>query len=236
MSTKGESKRTKTRSMPKQIHVSRKETYWTIRGKTGPHSKDNSMPLGIIIRNFTKNASTLREVKAILKRGEVKVNGVIRDDHQFSVGLFDVVAIEKQKTSYRLLFDSKERLVLKKLEKESKEKICKVASKIMTKKGIQITTNDGRVYYGIKANVEDSVKIKLPEGKVEEVIEFKEGAMAYITKGAHCAETAIVKGIVKGTARRAKLVNLANVKEEFETVAKNVFIIGKGKSAVVELV
>jgi small subunit ribosomal protein S4e len=235
MSNKGESKQTKSRSMPKQIHVSKKETYWIIHTKSGPHSKSTSMPLGLIVRNFAKIATTLREAKAVLNHGEIKVNGVIRKDHQFPVGLFDVVAIEKQKLFFRVLLDDKERLILKAIDKESKEKVSKVTNKIMTKNGVQITTNDGRTYFGVKANVEDSLKLKLPDGKVEEIIKFEEGAAAYVTKGAHASETATVKGIISGTARRRKLVKLANKNEEFETIAENVFIIGKGKSAMQEM-
>lgn len=235
MSNKGESKQTKSRSMPKQIHVSKKETYWTIHTKSGPHNKGTSIPLGLIVRNFAQIATTLRETKLVLKNGEVKVNGVIRKSHQFPVGLFDVVSIDKQKLHYRVLLDGKERILLKTIEKESKEKVSKVTGKILTPKGIQITTNDGRIYFGVKANVGDSLKVAIPAGKVEEVIEFKEGATAYVTKGAHCSETATVKGIVEGTARREKLVKLANGKEEFETIAGNVFLIGKGKSAMAEM-
>lgn len=235
MSTKGESKQTKARSMPKQISVSKKEEYWTIHAKAGPHTKNASLPLGIIVRNFLGIATTLREAKGMLKIGEVKVNGVVRKSHQFPVGLFDSISIDKQKLHLRVLLDNKERLVLKNIEKETKEKISKVTSKIMTGKGIQITTNDGRTYMGIKANVDDSLKISIPEGKVIEVIEFKEGAVGYVTKGAHCAQTATINAIVQGTARREKLVKLANKKEEFETIAGNVFIIGKGKSAMAEL-
>ncbi len=235
MSTKGESKRSKAISMPKQINMGRKGNYWTIRAKSGPHNKETAMALGLIIRDFAKVATTLKEAKEILNNGEVKVNGIVRNEHQFPVGLFDIVSIEKQKLFFRIMLDDKERLLVKLLDKNSMEKISKVSSKIMTSDGIQITTNDGRVYTGIKANVGDSLKIKLPEGKVEEVLEFKDGSTAYLTKGAHCSELATVKGIIEGTARRAKLVKLSNGKEDFETIAENVFIIGKNKAALAEM-
>lgn len=236
MSTKGQSRQTKARSMPKQINVSKKETYWVITTKAGPHAKKAAMPLGLIVRNFAKIATTLRETKTLMHKGEIKVNGVVRKSHQFPVGLFDTVTVEKQKLNFRVLLDSKERIVLKELDKESKEKVSKVTSKIMTSKGIQITTNDGRTYLGVKADVEDSVKLKLPEGKVEEVIPFAQGSVAYVTKGAHCAQTATVKEIIEGNARRRRLVKLSNGKEEFETIAENVFIIGKKeKSAMAEV-
>lgn len=235
MSKKGESKRAKAISVPRSIHIGRKDNFWTIRTRAGPHNKETSMPLGLIVRDFAKVAVTLKEAKHILNNGEVKVNGVVRRDHQFPAGLFDIVALEKQKLFFRVLFDTKGRLIAKPVEKESKEKVSKVTSKVMTSKGIQLTTNDGRTFTGIEANVGDSLKLLLPEGKAGEVMKFAAGALAYVTKGAHCSKTAVIKQIVPGTARRAKLVKLAMGKEEFETIAENVFVIGKEKPAMADI-
>jgi small subunit ribosomal protein S4e len=235
MSRKGENKKAKAISVPRAVHISRKEKFWTIKTKAGPHNKEGSIPLGLIVRDISKLAQTLREAKHILNTGEVKVNGVLRRDHQFPVGLFDVVAIEKQKVFYRVLLDSKGRLIAKPIEKESKEKLCKVTNKVMTSKGIQVTTNDARTFMGINASIGDSIVVKLPEGKAGEVIKFEEGSLAYLTKGAHCAQKATIKQIVSGTARKAKLVKLSAGKEEFETIADNVFIIGKGKSVMSDI-
>jgi small subunit ribosomal protein S4e len=232
MSSKGENKKAKAVSAPKSVRIHRKEGFWTIRTKAGPHNKSASIALGIILRDFAGITSTLKETKHVLQKGEVKVNGVVRKNHQFPAGLFDVVAVEKQKLFFRVMLDSKGRLIANPLEKESKEKISKVINKTMTSKGVQLTTNDGRTYYGVKANIGDSLKIGMPQGKIEEVLEFKEGALAYITKGAHCSSTATIKAIVPGTARKDKLVKFTIGKQELETVAGSIFVIGKGKPAV----
>lgn len=232
MGKKGQDKRTKTWNMSKVVNTSRKETAWTITPKPGPHTKETSVALGIVIRNYTKIVKTMNEAKKILTNEEVKVNGVIRKEHQFPVGLFDVISIPKQKLFYRMIFDEKGRLVLATIENEPKIKISKVIKKVMTKKGLQLTTNDSRTFIGVKANVGDALKITLPEGKVSEVIEFKEGNLAYITKGAHCSQTAKIVALVKGTERKEELVKLQKGKEEFETILKNVYIIGKDKAEV----
>jgi len=229
MSSKGENKKAKAISMPRIVGVSKKNNYWTVKTKAGPHKKETSVPLGIVVRNYSGIVKTMKEAKHILNNNEVKVNGVVRTAHQFPVGLFDVVAIEKQKLFYRMLLDTKERLIVKQIDKESKDKVSKITNKVMTTKGIQITTDDGRTYYGVKANVKDSVKLALPEGKVIEVLEFKSGACVYITKGAHCSEIATIKEIVSATQRRDLLVKLSDGKKEFETTAKNVIVVGKNK-------
>jgi small subunit ribosomal protein S4e len=230
MSRKGENKKSKAISAPKAVHINRKDNFWSIRTKAGPHTKETSMPLGLVIRDFAKVVSTLKEAKHALQKGEVKVNGKVRRDHQLPVGLFDVVSIEKQKVFLRVVYDAKGRLTVKLSDKDLKEKVSRVVKKVMNSKGVQITTNDGRTFLGIKANVGDSVKLKLPEGKAESVLEYKAGAVAYVTKGAHSAQIATIKEIVEGTARRAQLVKLVSGKTEFETVAENVFVIGKTKS------
>ena len=232
MSSKGENKKAKAISMPRTVHLSRKENFWTVRTKAGPFNKETSVALGIVIRDFAKVAKTMKEVKHLLSKSEVKVNGVVRTDHQFPIGLFDVIAVTKQKLFFRVVLDDKQRLIIKSMDAESKEKISKVTNKVMTTKGIQLTTNDGRTYYGVKANVGDSLKIKLPEGKVESVLEFKDGMIAYLTKGANCSKVATIKEIVPATQRRDKLVKLAEGKEEFETTAVNVVVVGKAKAEI----
>ncbi|MFA6268663.1 MAG: 30S ribosomal protein S4e [archaeon] len=229
MSKKGQNKKAKAISMPKTINVSKKNNFWTVQTKAGPYSKMTSVPLGIVVRNYIGIASTLKEAKKMLNESEVKVNGVVRLDHQFPVGLFDVIAIEKQKLFFRVMLDEKGRLIIKPIEKESKEKVSKITNKTMTSKGIQLTTNDGRTYIGTKANVGDSVKLLLPEGKIESVIELKTGATVYVTNGAHCSQIATITEIVLGTQRRDELVKLSKGKENFETILANVIAIGKSK-------
>lgn len=232
MSRKGQNKKMKTISMPKAINTSRKETAWTVNTSAGPHTRETSVALGIVIRNYTGIVNTMKEAKKILNNGEVKVNGVVRKEHQFPIGLFDVISMAKQKIFFRMVFDAKGRLVLKSIDSDAKEKLSKVTGKVMTSKGLQITTDDARTYLGVKAKVGDSLKVSLPSGKVTEVIEFKEGAVAYVTKGAHCSETAKIAGIVEGTEKKAKLVKLASGKETFETTAKNIHVVGKDKPEV----
>jgi len=229
MSRKGQNKKTKTISMPKAVNTSRKETSWTVNTKAGPHTKETSVALGIVIRNYTGIVATMKEAKKILNNGEVKVNGIIRKEHQFPIGLFDVVTMAKQKLFFRMVFDTKGRLVLKAIDAEAREKMSKVTGKVMMSKGIQITTDDARTFIGVKANVGDSLKIALPAGNVVEVVAFKENAQAYITKGAHCAETAKIVEIVQGTEKKEKLVKLASGKDVFETTAKNIHVVGKDK-------
>ncbi len=235
MSNKGEKKKIKALNAPKAVKLKRKEQAWTIRTRAGAHKLNDSVSLGMVLRNYLGLAGTMREAKTILLAGDIKINGRIRKDYRLGVGLFDTISIEKQKKNYRVIFDKKRRIQLKELEKNSNEKISKVVSKKATRKGVQITTNDGRIFINDKAKVGDSLKIKDPEGKIEEILEMKEGALAYITKGTHCSEKGKIKEIVKGTAKREKLVKIIQDENEFETIAENIMVIGEKEEAIGDL-
>ena len=151
MSKKGGQLKTKALTAPKAVRIKRKENVWTVRTQPGAHKRVDSVALGVLLRDIAKLAESISEVKRILNNGEVKVNGVIRKDYRFSVGLFDVVEIEKQKLCFRVLFDTKRRIIIKEMKKPSKEKLCKVSYKRMTKKGVMLTTNDGKIFMNDKA-------------------------------------------------------------------------------------
>ena len=235
MSSKGEKKKSKALSVPKSVHIHRKENVWSVKTKAGPHKKDAAVPLGIVLRDFIGIARNIKEATIMMDQGSVKVDGVIRKDHQFSIGLFDIISIEAQEKAYRVLIDKRGRLFVKEMEKESNEKLCKVAKKKMVSKGIQITTNDGRVFLGTDAKVGDSLKVKVPSNKVESVIPMKNGAFVYITSGSHSGEKAQVLEIISGTPNRDRMVKLKTEDREFETIAENVFVIGDKTVEIEEL-
>ena len=64
---------------------------------------------------------------------------------------------------------------------------------------------------------------------------MKEGALVYVTKGSHCAQTGNIVEIVPGTARRKKLVRMENKENKFETTAENVIVIGDKAAAIADL-
>ena len=235
MAKKGEAKKLKALNAPKTAKISRKESTWTVNTNKGPHKKNDSVALLLILRNIIKIGENSKEVQKILNAGEVKVNEKIVKDYSLPIGLLDVVTIDAQKLSFRILFDKKRRVVLKELKEASNEKIVKVTNKVATKKGIILGTNDGRTIKSDKAKVGDSLKISLPEGKVEKVLELKKGALVYITKGAHCSSTGKITEIIQGSISREKLVRIEIEGKEYETIEKNTMVIGDNKAELAEL-
>jgi ribosomal protein S4E len=227
MSHKGENKKQKAISSSTTVGIKRKQFVWTVRVKAGAYKSTECIALGIIVRDLLKVASVMREAKKIIKLGHIKVNGVAKRDHQCGVGLFDVISVPEQKLNYRVWVDTKGRFVLKELEKEGKDKLCKVTS-IKTIKGGKIlaVTNDGRVFVNSGAKVGDTIHITFPDGKLKEIFRFEKGASALILKGEHASEIAKVNEVISATQRREKLVKLTGKNGDFETVFTNIFIVG----------
>jgi small subunit ribosomal protein S4e len=230
MSNKGEKKNWKALSAPKSVGIKRKQNVWTVKTKAGTHKKEDSVALGIVLRDLIGIAGDMREARDLLKQKEVEVNGIVRKKHYFGVGLFDIIELKNQKEKYRIVYDRKRKLIVNKIEDKDNEMIVRINYKRQTKKGIQITTSNGNTYLGQEGNVGDSIKIK--NGKIEKVLKLKQGAIVYIKKGLHCAEKGKIKEITKGSVRRDKLVKIEGKDHEFETIAENVIIIGENKEEI----
>lgn len=82
------------------------------RPSTGPHKLRDSLPLVVLLRNRLKYALTYKEAMMILKQRQVLVDGRARTDLTFPAGFMDVVSIPKTDENFRLLYDTKVRVVL----------------------------------------------------------------------------------------------------------------------------
>lgn len=235
MGSRGESKAQKTVSVQKVRFLKRKKHVWTIKNRTGPHSKKSSVPLGFLVRNMLGLAQTRKETKLILNSGEVRVNGTKRIDLNFPLGLFDVVEFPKTKKMHRIVLDEKGRITSAEMKSGALlEKVSKVLKKHVSKKGfVKLTTSDGFVLSEEKTsvNVSDSVKISLPGKKILENFSFSDGQIAVIIGGKHAGETGKIKEVIPGSMHKPKLVKLESKKGEFSTLEKYVCIVGDAKTA-----
>ena len=233
MAKKGEDKKQKRLSAEKIRDLHRKEYKWTIKSIAGPYSKKSSVPLGFVIRDLLGLSKNLKEAKFVLNSGAVKVNSVVRRDYRFPVGLFDLITLEGKKPHFRVLLDRKGKITVKEMPgKEKPTKLSKVVGKKAVKGGfIQIETNDALAIREKKTtlNVGDSIKIELPTKKVIESYELKKGNFAYVTGGVHGGTLAKIKKITKRGMNKPKLITLESGKESFQTIDRNVFVLGEKK-------
>ncbi len=235
MARKGEKKGEKRLTASKAVKLLRKERTWTIRSKPGPHNRQNSIPLGFVVRDLLHLAKTRREAKYILNQGLVEVDAKVAKDARFPVGLFDLIAIKREGKTFRVLFNKKGQLVLQEEKKQEKEKLCKVVAKNAAKKGlIQLQTNDGRTFREKKTDVKvgDSLLVKLPEQKIAKHFSLAEGNRVLVTGGHNIGSLGSVKKITAGTMRRPKLITVQGETKAFQTTEKNVFVVGEKKPAI----
>ncbi len=236
MANRGERKRQKSISAPKVRGFPRKEDTFTPKSKPGPHTKWTSVPASFALRQILQLTMNKKETRKVLADGGFKVNGVVRRKLSFPVGLFDVVELAALRKKCRFFFDGKGRLVAKEIDnKGGNFKVSKIVGKRIAKGGrMMATTDDG---YSIelgkeKVNVDDSVKISLPEKKILEVYPMGKGTTAFIVAGTHAGKTVKVEGVTRGSLKTHTVVAFEDRGEHYQTVIDNVFIVGKGKAEI----
>src|SRR5919202_4943388 len=93
MGKKGGDTRVKRQISPNFWAIKRKESQFVIKVRPGPHPKSRAYPLGMVLRDLLNVADTAHEADRILKLDNVKVDGIVRRDSNYSVGLMDVLEL-----------------------------------------------------------------------------------------------------------------------------------------------
>lgn len=138
---------------------------YATRASAGPHKRKECIPLTVLLRNRLRYAISRQESIKIVKdkEGLIKVDGKIRRDPRFPLGIMDVVTIERTGEFFRILYDVKGRYQAHKIDaKEASFKLCSVKRKAMgANKVPYIVTHDGRTLRFPHPDIKkhDSVKV-----------------------------------------------------------------------------
>lgn len=217
-------------SAPKTYKIPRKVSKWVVKPSPGPHNK-GAIPLLVLVRDFLELADTGREARRIISSGEILVDGIVRKDYKFPVGLFDVVTIPKLEKSYRILFDEKGRYIPKEVE-DADLKLYKITNKTLVRGGkVQLNLFDGTNILGSNEyKTKDSILLRIPEKEVVDHLKFEEGALVMITGGTHAGEIGRIKSykIVRSSA--PNLVTVEGEERDITTIEDYVFVVGKKDS------
>ncbi len=100
---------------PRTWPITRKTSKWVVKPTPGAHSEERGMPLVVVLRDLLHLADRSKEIKQILQEGKVLVDGRIRKDHRFIVGMFDTVSIPAINASYRVMIGDNGRFKLVRL-------------------------------------------------------------------------------------------------------------------------
>jgi len=224
------SKKLKRQMAPLFWGITRKDKRFVITVKPGSHAKGYSIPTAVFLRDTLKIVTSLREAKASIYSGKVKIDGVVRKSLHHSIGLMDVVELENVPDVYRLV--PTEGKILKPIkinESEKSKKIVRVTSKSTINKGkMQIGFHDGRsIISDTKVNVGDSCLIQVPDVKIIEVIKLETGVNGLVTRGINSGQTGKIEAIENGTFILPKRVILTLGERKIEIPADIIMPIGK---------
>jgi small subunit ribosomal protein S4e len=229
------SKHLKRLNAPRTLRLHRKEEKWTIKPIPGPHPLDKSISLGMLVRDYLSLCDTYRESKRIISNGEILVDGIKRKNHKFPCGFMDVITILKLKENFRILFDKKGKLTIIPISsKDAEIKLCRIENKTIVKgKLIQLNLHDGNNQLIKKDEYKtgDVLNISLKDKKISDVYKFIKGNVSMIIGGSHIGQIANIQDIEIISSSKANITKMKG-NQEFLTISKYVFPIGKNKPAI----
>ena len=100
----------------------------------------------VFLRNRLKYALNGREVTQIVMQRLIKVDGKVRTDATYPAGFMDVISIDKTGEHFRLIYDTKGRFAVHRIESaEGEYKLGKVKRVQLGRGGIPfLVTHDAR--------------------------------------------------------------------------------------------
>lgn len=189
----------------------------------------------------------------IIARKLVHVDNKVRTDLNYPAGFQDVISIPRTDEQFRLLYDTKGRFVLHRIQKdEANWKLCRVVKVLRGSKasigrvpGVAgqagaipfLVTHDGRTirFADPAVKVHDTVKIDLTTGKQIGHIPLAVGNLVMVTKGANIGRV----GTLVNRERHPGSFDVVHIRDRrghvFATRLTNIFTIGEGTTSQITL-
>lgn len=214
---------------PRKWPIARKTSKWVAKPSPGPHSEENGMPLVVVLRDILGVADKAKEIKQILHEGSVLVDGHVRKDHRFPVGMFDIISIPKINANYRVMIDTNSKKLKLVPVKDASTKLLKIVNKTMVPGGkIQLNFHDGTTMLASNDyHTKDSLIVKIPEKTIEKHLKYEIGQTIMVVDGKHAGKTGTIKEINVVKSSTPNTVTIATADGDFETIENYVFVIGK---------
>ncbi len=240
MARMGGRRHLKALAAPRFWPILRKEYKWAVKPSPGPHPINRCFPLLIIVRDILGYAKTAREARKLIAEGHFRVDGKIRRNYKYPVGLMDVLEIVDTGETYRVIPVPVKVLGLIRIDREEAGfKLSRIENKTTVKGGhIQLNLHDGRniiVRISDPTNpVEDvyktlgTLKISIPGQNILDYVPLKEGVLAIISGGRNVGRVGRIVSIHKGIRRYRSIVTLEDKHgNKFQTSLTYVFPIGR---------
>jgi len=210
---------------PKIYSLPKKSKKYVVRPKPGKKFEE-SVSIVVLLRDFLKLATNVREVKIMLNNKEVLINQTLIKNKSSAVGFFDVISIKSLNKNY-LLLPSKHGFNIRELSPElSQQLFLKITNiKTQTKNKQQIQFNNGYTLISDKnAKVGDTAIIEAKTKKIKNIIKLKGGLLILSTKGAHIGKTGRISKI------KGKHLLLDN---SIKTIKQNTIIVPEEYASVI---
>jgi small subunit ribosomal protein S4e len=197
------------------MHLKRKTIgkFWPVP-KTGTkylavpsHSKENSIPLIVVMRDLLGFVKIKKELKKLIHEKKIMVNGKIVKEINYPLGLFDCISIPSISKHYRIILNGKRFYVQEAKESELSKRIYKIiGKKILPKNKVQINLSNGK-------NLLSNEKVKTGEfivldnkNKILKVIEIKKDSEVIAFKGKHIGIGGKIKEIIQEGENKIALI------------------------------
>ena len=200
MVKKSGSTKLKRQMAPNFWQIKRKGFPFALSVDPGPYSKDKCYPIGRILRDILHLCNTMHEAKLIMNSGQIKVDGIVRRDVHFGVGIMDVIEIVPNGETYRMIpKDFKILVPVKTREKDVK--LLKITSKVTIKGNkIQYGFHDGKTLISDNRlmSVGDVCLVKIPQIQIQTHVKFDVGCKVLIIQGENAGKIGQVDEIKNG--------------------------------------
>lgn len=246
MGSMGGSKHLKALAAPAFWPILRKEYKYTVKPLPGPHPIERSIPLLILVRDILGYAKTGSEARKLISEGHFKIDGVVRRNYKYPVGIMDLIEIVDTKEYYRVIPIPTKVLGLVKIpDEESRIKPCRIEDKNTVKNGhIQLNLHDGRnVLIRVtdpRNPVEDlyetlgTILLNLEDNKILDYIPLEKDIVAIVAGGRNIGRIGKIIEITPGALKRRKYIVTLEDKNgnRFQTSLEYVFPIGRDRPVV----
>lgn len=212
---------------PKTWNVRRKGLKFITKPAPGPHSLQTGISLNIFLKEILNYANTTREAKKIIHTNEIMIDGKVRKDFRFPVGIFDTVEFKNTNEYFRIILNKKGKIDVIKIKKEEASlKPCKIIGKTIMRGKLQLNLYDGKNIFVDKNSykVGDSVILTLPDNKISKHLKLDKKSTIFLTGGKHIGEIGNIEDIVENK------VIYKNPKNELVVTSKEyAFVVGDSK-------
>lgn len=219
--------------MPKFWKMQRKTNKFAVEPLPGPHKKAVSMPLAVLLRDILKYSATVREAKYVLGQGLVKVDGIPRKDHQFAVGVMDIVSVGSE--NY-IMMPGKKGIEPRRI-KDATKKLCKIKDSSIVKRGkVQLHLYNGwNLLSESDYKPGDTLVMETGTANIKGVLKMKEGSHVVITEGKNSGMQGKIKKIIITKSSQPNLMVIESGGGEIALPKDYAYVIGEDKSEISEI-